>query len=422
MVDFDFDFNILTALKGWVGHAPQGRGALHINCILLLFVFPAFPKYYIGWVGEKRIIMDTNLKTIILVDDDPTNLAVGSDALDEYYDVLTLNSGARLLKALEKNIPDLILLDVDMPEMNGYEAIRRIKGKPETADIPVIFLTAKSTDENELEGLSLGARDYITKPFSPALLRKRIELHLLVESQKRELVNFNNNLQDMVDAKTKTVVELQNAVMKTMAELVEYRDNITGGHIERTQRYFEIMLNAMITQKIYEKEVLTWDIKLVVMSAQLHDVGKIAIEDSILKKPGKLTDEEFEKIKEHPLFGKKIIEKIKADTTERGFLDYAEVIAVSHHEKWDGSGYPYGLGGENIPLLGRVMAIADVYDALVSDRPYKKAFTHEEAVKIITDGSGKHFDPVLTDLFLNVSDKFKEVAAAYNAPEAVSRA
>jgi putative two-component system response regulator len=370
---------------------------------------------------EKQF-MTTDRKTIFLVDDDPTNLATGANALDEYYDVLTLNSGARLLNALGKNIPDLILLDVDMPEMNGYEAIKQIKNKPETANVPVIFLTAKSADESELQGLSLGACDYITKPFSPALLRKRIELHLLVESQKRELVNFNNNLQEMVEAKTKTVVELQNAVMKTMAELVEYRDNITGGHIERTQRYFEIMLDALIEQKIYEKEVSTWNIKLVLMSAQLHDVGKIAIEDSILKKPGKLTDEEFEKIKEHPLFGKKIIEKIKADTTEQAFLDYAEVIAVSHHEKWDGSGYPYGLREENIPLLGRVMAIADVYDALVSDRPYKKAFTHEEAVKIITDGKGKHFDPILTSLFLDASDKFKEIAAAYNAREAANRA
>jgi putative two-component system response regulator len=363
--------------------------------------------------------MDTNLKTIILADDDPTNLAVGSDALDEYYDVLTLNSGARLLKTLEKNIPDLILLDVEMPEMNGYEVIKRIKGKPETAHIPVIFLTAKSDDENELEGLSLGAIDYIIKPFSPALLRKRIELHLLVESQKRELVNFNSNLQEMVDAKTRMVVELQNSVMKTMAELVECRDHITGGHIERTQHYLKIMLDALVKEKIYEKEVPSWNITLVLQSAQLHDVGKIAIEDGILKKPGRLTAEEFEKIKEHPAFGKKVIEKIKESTTERDFLDYAEVIAISHHEKWDGSGYPYGLRGEEIPLLGRLMAIADVYDALVSERPYKKAFTHEEAARIIADDSGKHFDPVLVSLFLGVSDKFREAAVTYRAQEAL---
>jgi len=343
----------------------------------------------------------------------------GSNALDDYYNVLTLNSGARLLKALEKNTPDLILLDITMPEMNGYEVIKLLKSNSETANIPVIFLTAKNDDESELEGLSMGAIDYIIKPFSPPLLLKRIEVHLLVESQKqelmdqkRELINFNNNLQDMVETKTKTVVELQNAVLKTMAELVECRDDITGGHIERTQRYLKVILRAMRKQGIYEKEISSWNDKLVLYSAQLHDVGKIAIKDSILQKPGRLTVEEFEQIKEHAAFGGKIIEKIKENTTEQAFLDYAKIFAVSHHEKWDGSGYPLGLKGDAIPLLGRIMALADVYDALVSERPYKKAYSHEDAVKIILKGSGTHFDSVLADLFSDVSDELKEISAA----------
>ena len=357
--------------------------------------------------------MCTDRKTIFLVDDDPTNLVVGSDTLEEYYDVLTLNSGERLLKILEKNIPDLILLDVEMPEMNGYEVIKLLKSRTETAHIPVIFLTAKNDGESELEGLSLGAIDYIIKPFSPPLLLKRIEVHLLVESQKEELIAFNNNLQEMVDAKTKTVVELQNAVLKTMAELVECRDDITGGHIDRTQSYLRLLLNALSEHNLYKEETCLWDLELVLQSAQLHDVGKIAIKDGILQKPGKLTDEEFEIMKEHTTFGKKVIEKIEKSTTDQKFLEYAKVLAVSHHEKWDGSGYPNGLSGEEIPLLGRVMAIADVYDALVSIRPYKKAFTHEEAVRIISNGRGKQFDPGLVDLFLGVSDGFDEIAAIH---------
>jgi putative two-component system response regulator len=355
--------------------------------------------------------MDTERKNIILVDDDPTNLAVGSDALDEHYDVLTLNSGARLLNILEKKIPDLILLDVEMPEMNGYEVIKQIKDRAETADIPVIFLTAKTDTESEIMGLSLGAVDYITKPFSPPLLLKRIEMHLLLESQKKELINFNNNLQDMVKAKTASVFELQNAILKTMAELVEFRDDITGSHIERTQKYLSVLLNALTKYRLYEDITASWDTNFILPSAQLHDIGKIAIKDSILQKPGKLTDEEFEEIKKHPVFGKKVIQKIKENTTEKAFLEYAEIFAISHHEKWDGSGYPYGLKGEEIPLLGRLMAIADVYDALVSERPYKKPFTHEEAVKIIAEGSGKHFDPAITDMFLRVSDEFDKIAA-----------
>jgi putative two-component system response regulator len=354
--------------------------------------------------------MNSDRKTIILVDDDPTNLAVGSDTLAEFYDVLTLNSGMRLLKILEKSTPDLILLDIAMPEMNGYEVIKQLKSKTETAQIPVIFLTAKSDGKSELEGLSLGAIDYIAKPFSPPLLLKRIEVHLLVESQKQDLINFNNNLQEMVDAKTRTVVELQNAVLKTMAELVECRDNITGGHIDRTQRYLNVLLRALTKQGLYADETSKWDMELVLPSAQLHDVGKIAIRDGILKKPGKLTAEEFEEIKAHPIFGEKVIEKIKQSTTEHAFLEYARVFAISHHEKWDGSGYPHGLKGENIPLLGRIMAFADVYDALVSERPYKKAFSHEEAVNIIVNDKGKHFDPVLVGLFLDVAEEFKRIA------------
>ncbi|MCL1918216.1 MAG: response regulator [Peptococcaceae bacterium] len=357
--------------------------------------------------------METDRKTIFLVDDNMTNLTIGNDTLSDFYNVFSLNSGPRLLKILDRHIPDLILLDVEMPEMNGYETIQHIKAKPETRHIPVIFLTGKSDSKSELTGLSLGAIDYITKPFSPPLLLKRIEVHLLVESQKQELIHFNNNLQAMVDTKTETVVELQNAVLKTMAELVEYRDDVTGAHIDRTQSYLKVLLGELLEQGLYPEETSLWDMDLVLQSSQLHDVGKIATPDAILQKPGKLTPEEFEIIKGHTTFGEEIIERIKKNTTEHAFLDYAKVLVGTHHEKWDGSGYPKGLKGREIPLLGRMMALVDVYDALVSARPYKKAFAHQEARDIIVDGKGTHFDPDCVELFLGVADQFQEIALSH---------
>jgi len=346
-------------------------------------------------------------KTVFLVDDNVTNLTLGKNALAGHYNVFTLNSGARLFKMLEKSIPDIILLDVDMPEMDGYQVIEILKGKKETENIPVVFLTAKTDGQSELRGLSMGAIDYITKPFTPTLLLKRVEVHLLVESQKKELVNYNKNLRDMVDSKTKMVVELKNAILKTMAELVECRDDITGGHVERTQIYLGLLIDALQKYGVYMEEIEPWDIGLVLQSAQLHDVGKISIKDKILQKPGKLTDAEFEEIKTHTTFGEKIIDKIRSRTKEQAFLDHAKILVSAHHEKWDGSGYPRGLKGQDIPLLGRLMAIVDVYDALVSERPYKRAFPHEDAVAIIAKGKGTHFDPALVDLFMKISDEFK---------------
>jgi len=377
--------------------------------------------------------MADNRKTVFVVDDDLTSLAVAKVALRDRYNALTVNSGAQLLKILEKSIPDLILLDIDMPDTDGYETIKALKSNYRTSDIPVIFLTAHSNSESELMGITLGAVDYIIKPFSAPLLLKRIEMHLIVESQKHllesqnqelkaqhheleqqktELINFNSKLQEMVDAKVKTILELQGALLRSMAELVESRDDITGGHIERTQSYLGVLLEAMKEMSIYTDEVATWDLNLVLMSAQLHDVGKIAVKDSILNKPGKLTPEEFEEVKKHTTFGGEVIDKIMESTSEHTFLIYAKTFALTHHEKWDGTGYPKCLKGENIPILGRLMAIADVYDALCSDRPYKKAFSHDEAVRIISEGKGTHFDPVLSDMFLNISDEFSLIAAA----------
>jgi len=349
------------------------------------------------------------LKRIILTDDQITNLTIGRDVLSGKYEVFTVPSGEKLLMLLSKVMPDMILLDIEMPGMNGYETIKNIKGNPETAHIPVIFLTARNDAGSELEGLSLGAIDYISKPFSPPLLLKRIEVHLLVEEQKRELQNYNDRLEEMVRQKTQTILELQYAIIETMAELVECRDDVTGGHIDRTRKYLKILIDGLLSHGLYPEEASSWDIEMLILSAQLHDVGKIAVNDNILRKPDKLTPEEFEQIKKHTVFGGEVIERIQKRTGDQVFLDYAKILAVSHHERWDGKGYPYGLAGENIPLPARLMAIVDVYDALISERPYKKPFSQEEAVRIIGEGKGTQFDPVLVDLFLSVSDQMKKI-------------
>ena len=352
--------------------------------------------------------MDSSPSKIIVVDDDITNLTVAKNALADKYDVFTVPSGKKLFGLLEKLKPDLVLLDIEMPEIGGYEIIGILKNEEKTSGIPVIFLTSNIDPEKEVKGLNLGAIDYITKPFSRELLLKRVDLHLLIEAQRKELENYSRNLEKMVNKKTRTVFELQNAILRTVAELVESRDNITGGHIGRTQNYLRMFVGFLMEHGVYTEELSSWDIDLFVMSSQLHDVGKISIKDSILMKPGKLTSEEFIEMKNHTIYGMNVINKIEANTPESAFLRHAKIMAGSHHEKWDGSGYPSGLKGENIPLQGRLMAIIDVYDALTNDRPYKESFSHEHAMEMIKNGSGSHFDPVLSGVFLQHENDFRK--------------
>jgi putative two-component system response regulator len=351
--------------------------------------------------------MEDSKQLVVLVDDNPANLKIGKNILSAKYSTATAPSAKKMFDILENNKPAMILLDIDMPEMSGYDAIKILKEQDGTSEIPVIFLTAKSGSDDEVMGLSLGAVDYITKPFQPALLLKRIEVHLMIEDQRKMLLYFNDNLHNIVGEKTRNILEIQNALLKTMGELVEYRDGVTGKHIERTQRGVRILLEELKTSGMYLEELSEWDIELLILSCQLHDVGKISICDKILKKPGKLTEKEFEAMKAHTYVGKQIVEKVESMTHENDFLKYAKIFAASHHEKWDGTGYPYSLKGSEIPLLGRIMAVADVYDALTSLRPYKKPFTHDMAVKIITEGSGTQFDPALVDVFLNISEQFR---------------
>jgi len=293
---------------------------------------------------------------------------------------------------------------VEMPGMSGYDVIKDIKTNPDTADIPIIFLTGKSDENNEFLGLSLGAVDYISKPFSKAILLKRVEQQLTLKA-------FTDDLERMVDERTEKIQRLQNGIIDVLADTVENRDENTGGHIARTTEYLKVLIDAMPANGIYTDEICGLDINLLISSARLHDAGKITVSDVILNKPGKLTDDEYSLMKKHAKEGERIINQIVSRTEEDGdFLCNARLFAGYHHERWDGTGYPYGLAGENIPIQGRIMALADVYDALISARPYKKALTHEEAMKIIYDGRGTQFDPYLTDLFMSLSDIIKKIS------------
>jgi len=260
----------------------------------------------------------------------------------------------------------------------------------------------------------MGAADYVTKPFSAPLLLKRIENQLLFAASKKQLESFNASLQDMVNEKIREIVSLQNSIIGVVTDLVEFRDGATGGHINRTETYMRLMVEKMIEEGVYQEETANWNIEHLVSSSQLHDIGKLGISDAILNKNGKLTPEEFEIMKKHVEIGVQAIRKIEDNLQEKmvdsSFLRYARMIVGSHHEKWDGSGYPLGLRGKDIPLEGRLMAIADVYDALISSRSYKRPLPTDEARQIIENGSGSHFDPLLVDIFTKVADRFADTA------------
>ena len=347
---------------------------------------------------------------IFLVDDDVINLELGKAALQHKYLVTTLLSGESLLHLIKRVKPDLILLDVLMPGLSGYDTIKVIKANPDTSEIPIIFLTGRNEIENELLGLSLGAVDYLSKPFSVPLLLKRIELHLQLNEQKNELRDFNENLNKMVKVQAEDIIALQNAIIMWAAEIIEFRNQETGLHVERVQQYLKILLSAMKNTEKYAAEVAAWDIEVFLKSALLHDVGKIKISDNILLKESSLTAEEFDNMKLHSLYGKMLLESLQAMLPNQRFFEYAKTLAYSHHERWDGSGYPNHLKGEDIPLKARMMSLADVYDALVSERPYKQPMSHEEAMKTIAKGRSTQFDPDLTDLFISLSDQIKEVS------------
>ena len=341
-------------------------------------------------------------KTIFVVDDNESNLSMAKSALKDHYRVMTMPSAAKMFEILEKRVPDLILLDIEMPDMDGFEALRQLKASKVHTNIPVIFLTSMTDASVEVLGFQLGVVDFISKPFSAPVLVNRLKTHLDIDTLIQERTR-------QLEAKTTQLQTLQSGIISVLAGMVENRDKVTGDHIWRTSAYMRILINEMIKKGVYANELQEKDIEMLISSARLHDVGKIAISDVILNKPGKLTDEEFEIMKTHCSSGEYVIDQISALTDDVEFLHYAKIFIGAHHERWDGKGYPNGLAGKSIPVLGQIMAIVDVYDALTSERPYKKAFTEEAAIEIIMEGSGTQFDPCIAEVFYEIREQLKEV-------------
>ncbi|MFY7864885.1 response regulator [Roseateles sp.] len=358
--------------------------------------------------------------TVLVVDDTPDNLSLMSDLLKDEYRVKVTNSGEKALKiAGSATPPDLILLDIMMPGLDGYQVCAQLKADAGTRHIPVIFLTAKDEIEDEKRGLDLGAVDYITKPISPPIVLARVKTQLALKASADFLRDQNAYLESEVQRRTREVAAIQDVTIMAMASLAETRDNETGNHIRRTQHYIKALALQLQKDSPYAAQLDDHTIDMLFKSAPLHDIGKVGIPDRILLKPGRYEPHEFEIMKSHPRLGRDAI--IRAEQ-ELGmsvpFLAHAKDIAYAHQEKWDGSGYPEGLSGEAIPLSARLMALADVYDALISRRVYKAPMSHDKAVDIIREGRDTHFDPLLVDAFLAIEARFIEIADRYRDSDA----
>jgi putative two-component system response regulator len=374
---------------------------------------------------SNRSTLGIKNSTIYVVDDNFTNLEVVKSSLPKTYEVFLIQSAEKLFKLLARKEPDLILLDIDMPEMTGFEALRVLKDNPEAASIPVIFLSGRTDVESLKTGLDLGAVDYIIKPVLPKLLQKSVELQLSVVSQQKilasqqmvlesneeEMEHFEKNFDSLVDEKCRIVQEQQATVLNTVSKLVEFRNDAHVSHQIRDHRGLAIMIKALKDRGLYQEQIKDWDLEMMLQSARLHDVGKLAISTGLLAKPGRLTSDEYEEVKKHPTLGVRILTRMEALAFDHSLLKYAKVFAETHQERWDGTGYPSGLAGEDIPLPGRLMAINVVYHALTSKRVYKQPLSHEEAVRVILEGKGTHFDPVLADVFAEVAEEFRLISS-----------
>jgi putative two-component system response regulator len=352
--------------------------------------------------------------TVAIVDDTPANLALLSGLLCEHYTVKAFNHGARALQAASDDPPDLILLDIVMPDMDGYEVCRRLKANPNTCKIPVIFLTSRGEIEDEQRGLEVGAVDYITRPINPPILMSRVRAHFADAAYARTMRVNNEYLEFEVAKRTRQLAALQDVTILALASLAETRDSDTGNHLRRTQHYLRALGHALLNHGRFSDFLNTETVDILFKCAPLHDIGKVGIPDRILLKPGRYSEDEYAIMKTHPALGLEAITNAQTNAGEAlYFLEIAKVIVYSHHEKWDGSGYPQGLAGDAIPIPARLMALADVYDALISRRVYKAGMTHAQAVEVIVQGRASHFDPDVVDAFLALQDEFEAIATRF---------
>ncbi len=359
---------------------------------------------------------------ILLVDDNPTNLQVLMGTLEgKGYNLLIAKNGETALKIVRRASPDLILLDIMMPGMDGFEVCRRLKADPATQEIPVIFLSALVDTADKVHGLDLGAVDYITKPFQPEEVIARVNTHLTIHWLKKDLALKNEELRDMNENLERKVAERSQQLLKSregvifgMAKLTEARDDDTGKHLERICRFVDILARELSKS---DSELDEKWINTVSTTAALHDIGKVGIPDAVLLKPGRLTDEERNIMKNHPAIGGDALLEMRDHWGASSFLARAIEITLGHHEKWDGSGYPFGVTGKAIALAARLVALADVYDALTCKRVYKAPMPHEKVRQIIIEESGKHFDPKVVDAFLATEDQFQTVALEMRSEE-----
>jgi len=354
-------------------------------------------------------------ETILVVDDTPDNLTLMSGLLKDRYRIKVANNGEKAIKIVQgENPPDLILLDIMMPGLSGYDVCEQLKADPATREIPIIFLTAMTATEDEKKGLEMGAVDYITKPISPPIVLARVATHLKIKAAADFLKDKNLFLEQEVSKRTREVVAIQDVTILTMASLAETRDSDTGNHIRRTQYYVKSLAEQLQSHPRFRHFLDDATIDMLHKSAPLHDIGKVGIPDRILLKPGRFTPEEFEIMKSHTTLGRDAIQHAEDRLGMKvDFLKYAKEIAYGHQEKWDGTGYPEGLSGDDIPISARLMAVADVYDALVSRRVYKEGMPHDKAKAIMIESSGSHFDSDVVDAFLAREEEILETAARF---------
>ena len=362
--------------------------------------------------------------TILVVDDNPENLTVLGELLSPEFRVLAANSGKRALDLISRGArPDVMLLDIMMPEMSGFEVLERLRTDPAAPFIPIIFVTALGAAADEERGLASGAADYITKPFRPAVVLARVRTHVEIKRARDRLADENIHLDAEVSRRMADTQHIQDVSIHALARLAEIRDNETGNHLRRTQEYVRTLADALKDHPRFAAVLDAATIALIAKSAPLHDIGKVGIPDSILLKPGKLTPAEWEIMRTHSALGAEAIEHAERDSDRPvAFQKHAKEIARSHHEKWNGKGYPEGLAGDAIPLSARIMALADVFDALISRRVYKEPMSYDAAREIIINDRGSHFDPDIVDAFIDRFDAFREIAEQYADSEAMVNA